>query len=293
MGASVLAASAMTFAVKGAAAEAPSAVIVCLRSLGGLLLCLAGIAVSRRLRAQVSFSAPWLHVWRGALVGVSTQLGFYTISTLPLAQATVLFFTAPVIAALLAIPIQGERIGPRRSAAIAAGFLGVLIVTRPWDGLSAEGFGLPALAAIGSSALFALALLSARGLASRDGAFSAYISSAVMTLVVTLPVAAPVWALPETHWGWISVLVVVVASMARNVSDIEAYRLAEASILAPLSYTRLAFIAFGAWLIFDETPDGATLVGGAVIIAAALYIARRERAVARAKAAQSTRASLP
>lgn len=280
MALSVLAAAAMTLAVKAAAAEMPSAAIVAARAAGGLALCLAALGVSRRLRAGLRFSTPRLHLWRGALIGVSTQLGFWTVTELPLAQATVLFFTAPVFAALLAIPAQGERIGAARAAAIGAGFLGVLIVTRPWDGPAADGLGLPALAALGSSLLFALALISGRGLATRDGAFSAYVSSAAMTLLVSLPLAGPVWAPPSSFWGMAALGIVVLASLARNIADIEAYRLAEAGLLAPLSYTRLAFIAAGAWALFDETPDAATLAGGAVIVAAALHIARRERIAA-------------
>lgn len=223
------------------------------------------------------FSAPGLHIWRGALIGVSTQFGFYTMTQIPLATATVLFFTAPIFVALMSIPLQGERIGPRRGAAIAAGFLGVLIVLRP----GADGFHFAMLTGLFSSVLFALALLSSRGLANRDGAFAAYISSAVMTIIVAAPVAAPVWSLPWSAAGWIALSLVTVTAMARNIGDIQAYRLADAGVLAPLTYLRLILIAIASYFIFDETPDRYALIGGAVIIAAALYIARRERLVKR------------
>jgi drug/metabolite transporter (DMT)-like permease len=64
--------------------------------------------------------------------------------------------------------------------------------------------------------------------------------------------------------------------MIRNIADIQAYRVADASFLAPLSYLRLIIIAIAAYFWFNEVPDAYTWVGGAVIICAALYIAQRE-----------------
>lgn len=275
---SVVTAAFMTISVRWASEELDSRVIVGLRAVGGLGLAALAWTAFARLRRSVRFSAPWLHIWRGGLIGVSTHLGFYTITQIPLATATVLFFTAPIFATLLAIPMQGERVGARRGAAIAAGFGGVLIVLRP----GAIPFDLAMVAALISSMLFALALLSSRGLANKDGPFSAYISSAFMTVIVSVPLAAPVFALPISAFGWIALVVVVVASIARNIGDIQAYRYADASVLAPLTYTRLILIAVAAYAFFDETPDAFTITGGVVIVGAALYIARRERLVKRA-----------
>ena len=69
----------------------------------------------------------------------------------------------------------------------------------------------------------------------------------------------------------------------RNIADIQAYRYGEASFLAPLAYTRIILIAAAGYLLFDEIPDAWTIAGGAVIVASALYIAQRERALARAQ----------
>lgn len=275
---SVIAGSVMTLAVRGAGAEIDSRVIVALRSVGGLALALLAFGVTPRLKGELRFSAPWLHIWRGGLVGVSTNLGFYTITQLPLATATVLFCTAPIFATLMAIPLQGESVGPRRAAAIGAGFLGVLIVIRP--GAAEMEFAM--LTALGSSVLFALALIFSRGVANRDGPFAAYVSSVVVTIIITAPIAAPVWSLPVSGGGWTALGLVVVAALARNIADLQAYRWAEAAVLAPLSYLRLILIAGAGYLIFGETPDLWTVAGGAVIVAAALYIARRERLVKRA-----------
>lgn len=274
---SVFTSAMMAICVKWAAEEVDSRMIVMLRAVGGLALCAAAAAAFPRLRAGLRFTAPWLHLWRGLLVGLSIHLGYYTMSALPLATATVLFFSAPIFTALMAVPLQGERIGPRRAGAIAAGFLGVLIVLRP--GL--DGFEPAMLAGLGSSLTFALALLSARGLANRDGAFSAIVSSSVVMALISVPAVAQVWSLDYTSLAWLAVALVTISGMARNFADIEAYRLAEAAILAPLSYLRLILIALASYVFFAETPDIYTIAGGAVIVASALYIAHRERLVKR------------
>ena len=272
---SVVTAAGMTFAVRGASGELSSTLIVMQRAIGGLALCLIAAALIPQLRARLRFSAPWLHVWRGSLIGVSTMMGFYTLTVLPLAMATVLFFSAPIFATLLAIPLQGERVGIRRALAILAGFGGVLIVVRP----GAEPISFAIVAALGSSFLFALALMSSRSISNKDGPFAAYISSVVMTIIVTAPFGLPEWRLPESGLGWLALGLVVIFSLSRNIGDLQAYRYAEAAVLAPLAYTRLILIAVGAYLLFEEVPDAYTWVGGAVIVAAALYIARRERLV--------------
>ncbi len=276
---SVLTAAGMTLSVRFASGEIPASVIVLHRALGGLALCGLAVLLIPRLRAQLRFSAPRLHIWRGAVLGVSTQMGFYTISELPLAMATVLFFSAPIFATLLSIPLHGQRVGMRRGLAIAAGFLGVLIVVRP----GGAPMSLAVLSAIGSSFLFALALVSSRSIGNQDGPFAAYVSSAVMSLLVAAPLGITHWTTPSAASGWIALALVIVFSLARNIADLQAYRYAEAAVLAPLAYTRLILIALGAFLLFSEVPDLYTWVGGAVIVGAALYIARRERLLKRGR----------
>lgn len=276
---SVIAASGMSLAVRELSADIDSRMIALLRS----LLILAGLVViwpilpgpSRRLR----LSRPWLHVWRGGLIGLSTQLGFYTLANLPLATATVLFFTAPIFATILSVPVNGERVGPRRWAAVAAGFLGALIILRPGFG----GFQPAMLAALGSSVLFATALVSSRSLAQSDGPFATYASSVVMTILVSAPLAAPVWALPSSGWFWAVALALAVTAAARGIADIQAYRYAEAAVIAPFTYLRLAFLGLAGWAFYGEVIDAPTWAGAAVIIAATLYIAQRERQLSLAR----------
>ncbi|MEM9269855.1 MAG: DMT family transporter [Pseudomonadota bacterium] len=213
------------------------------------------------------------------MIGIATHLGFYSLVNLPLATASVLFFTAPIFATLLAILTQGEQVGARRWAAIGAGFLGALIILRP-------GFQDPhpaMITALLSSACFALALNQSRAVAEADGPTAAYVSSVVMTVLVSLPVAVPVWSLPVSWGVWAAVAVVVLGGVSRGIADIQAYRYADASILAPFTYLRLVFVGIGGYLFFAEIPDRYTWIGAAIIVAATLYISHRERQVSKSR----------
>jgi drug/metabolite transporter (DMT)-like permease len=269
---SVLGASAMSLAVRGVVEEIDSRMVVMFRAGVTSFVIFGIIIVLPKMRRNLRFSRPWLHLLRGGLIGVSTNLGFYTLAHIPLATATVLFFTAPIFATILGAVVHGEKVGPRRIAAVIAGVIGALVILRP----GYEAFHPAMLTALGSSALFSIALTLSRNLANADGALSTYFSSVVITVLVTLPIAVPVWEYPDTPILWFAMAVVVAASALRGVADIQAYRYGEAAILAPIAYLRLVLIGFGAWILFAETIDDATLIGAVIIISATLYIALRE-----------------
>lgn len=269
---SVITASIMTLGAKGVYVELDSRMLVILRAIGGIALVGLALGMTPKMVGPIRYSRPWLHVARGAMVAVSTHLGFYAIVEIPLATATVLFFSAPIWTTLFAPLVLGERVGPRRWAAVMVGFIGVLIVVQP----GSIALDWPVAAALGSSALFAAVLLMSRKVANSDGPWATYLSSVVVTVLLSLPVTVPIWHLPVSSYGWIMLGVVTLSSMMRNIADIQAYRRADASFLAPLSYLRLIIIAVGAYVWFDEAPGLMTWIGGAVIISAALYIARRE-----------------
>lgn len=268
---SVVTASAMSIAVRELSAALDSRMIVFLR--GGVLTLVIGVlAFHPGFRAQLRFSRIGMHLARGTVIAASTHLGYYTLTKLPIATATVLFFTAPIFATVLSVFVHGERVGPRRIAAVAAGFLGAVIILRP----GFAGFHPAMLTALGSSALFAVALVTSRGLAQADGPIATFASANVMMAVLSLPIAAPVLALPATPYMIAIAAVLMLTAASRSFADIQAYRYAEAAVLAPLTYLRLVILGVAGYVLWDEVPDLPTLVGAAVIIGASLYIARRE-----------------
>lgn len=273
---SVVGASAMSVAVRELSASIDSRMIVVLRSVLILVGLMVAVGFIPRLRS-VRFTRPGLHILRGALIGLSTHLGFYTLSVLPLATTTVLFFTAPIFATILSVVFQGQTVGLRRGLAVAAGFLGAIIILRP--GL--QPFEPAMLAALASSAMFAVALTLSRGLVAADGSAAAYVSSVVITVIVSIPLALPVWAVPGTGWTWFILGIIVVGGAVRGFADIEAYAKGEASVLAPIAYLRLVLIGIAGYVFYAETPDTPTIIGAVIIVASTLYIARREAVLKR------------
>ncbi|PIB26195.1 hypothetical protein BFP76_13900 [Amylibacter kogurei] len=274
----VITASVMTIAIRGAAAEMGSSMIAMARFSITLVLVFIAMGLLPTLRKQLQFSQPWRHVIRGVLVGFSTLLGFYSITKIPLATVSVLFFTAPIFATLLSVIFFKEQIGPRRIIAIALGFLGAVIILRPGMELN-----MGMVAALISSLMFAAVLVMSRGLAEADGPFSTFFSANVMTLFVTVPF---VWSDPSlpsqpTTWAWVVALVLF--GIVRQIGDIQAYRYGDAAVIAPFAYLRLVILGIAGYLMFDETPDQLTLIGAAVIIAATFYITQRERKAMRTK----------
>ncbi|MDG1235765.1 MAG: DMT family transporter [Amylibacter sp.] len=276
---SVIASSAMTIAARIASEELDSRMVVLGRGALTLITMLALLAVSTKLRGKLQFTDLRGHLIRGFLIAISTQMGFYTIATIPLATTTILFFTAPIFATILAIMVHGEKIGPRRISAIVGGFAGVLIILRP--GFDALELGL--VTAIGSSLTFATALTMSRNLSNADGPISTYFSSVVIMVIVSIPIAAPAMTIPSLNITWIAILTLVITSTTRGISDIEAYRHADAALLTPITYLRIVLIGLAAFFFFDETPDTPTLLGATVIITATLYIAKRERTLKNSK----------
>jgi len=270
--ASVTGASAMTVAVRLMTPELHTAMIAFLRAVFVGLLVLPLFWIGRRGAGRLSFSAWPLHLIRGGLVAIALNAGFYAIWKLPLATATILFFLAPAFATALAALALGEGVGIRRGGAIAAGLIGAAIILRPGVG----DFEPAMLAAVVSSLAFAASLILGRVVSARDGSTAVFVSSSLVVAVATLPPALFVWALPATPAQWTVLAVLVLASSLRTYADIRAYAAGEAGFIAPFSYLRLVILGAVGYLWFGERIDLATVIGGAVIIAATLYISLRE-----------------
>ncbi|MFT5000919.1 MAG: drug/metabolite transporter (DMT)-like permease, partial [Planctomycetota bacterium] len=111
---SMFGASAMSLAVRGVVVEIDSRMVVMFRAGITSAIIIVAVILFSRLRRDLRFSKPGLHIIRGVTIGVSTNLGFYTLAHIPLTTATVLFFTAPIFATVLGALVHGERVGPRR-----------------------------------------------------------------------------------------------------------------------------------------------------------------------------------
>ena len=269
---SVAGATGMTVLVRDLSPTLHSAMIVFLRSAVGLLFVLPLLA-RKGGGARLRVRRPWLHLLRGVLIAMALNTGFYAIWQLPVATATILFFLAPVFSTMLAPLMVGEKVGPTRWSAVGIGFLGALIVLRPDLGHIELG----SLSAVASSLMFALVLLLGKIASREDGADTVFFWSIVLPVVLTLPMALPVWSMPDRWLTWVALVALAAASSVRGYADIRAFAVGEASFVGPVSYLRLPAIGFAGWWLYGETLDAMTLLGGGIIAGSTLVIMLRER----------------
>jgi drug/metabolite transporter (DMT)-like permease len=232
-----------------------------------------GMLVTRR---------PFLQVGRSALLLLSTALNFFALRYLQLDEALSILFSTPFIVAVLCGPLLGEWVGWRRWTAIAVGFFGVLLVTRPGFG----GIHPAALLSLGSAICYAIYVISTRVLARTDSNETTLFYSNLVGAVAMVPVIPFVWTTPES--ALIVALMVLIGALgsAGHYLLIVGHRLAPASVLAPFIYTQLVWTTTLGFLVFGDVPQRWTIVGGLIVVSSGLYLLNRERKVG--KAAPST-----
>ncbi|WP_146346510.1 DMT family transporter [Falsiphaeobacter marinintestinus] len=250
---------------------------------------------------------PLLHTLRGLTVVISNMTFFVALAVLPLADATALFFAAPLFITLLSIPILGEKVGPLRMGAVIVGFIGVVIMQRPWESgealqVSRVVLMLPLLSAL----TYALLQLMTRklGATTKASAMSVYIQAVFIVVSVGFFVVAGdgrfaegsdsasvqfllrAWVWPASgDWPYMIGLGLNSAIIGYCLS--QAYRLSDAATIAPFEYVGLPFAVFWGWLIWADLPDWEVWTGMALIMAAGLFVFLREgqkaRRIARAE----------
>jgi drug/metabolite transporter (DMT)-like permease len=251
-------------------ATLPSIEIAWIRFLVFLLIMAPAMVPGTRFYALQTRRAGLLVVRSTALLG-SAIFFISGLRFLPIAEASATSFVSPLFVTALSIFLLKESVGLRRWLATAAGLIGVLIVLRP--GTSA--FHPAALFSIVSALAWAVTLVLTRMLSGERAltmmAYASIVGFAIMSALVPF-----VWVTPTWHDIFFG-LVVGLASTIGQWIVVLAFRYANASVLAPFSYTQLLWVSFLGVVIFGEVPDVWTMTGAAIIVASGLYTAHRER----------------
>lgn len=223
-----------------------------------------------------SFSA--LLIWPvglrviGEIGGTLTYLA--AISQIPLANASAIFQALPLVITLGAALVFGEPVGWRRWLAIAAGFIGVLVIVRP----GAEGFSQPALLALASVGFCAVRDLATRRIPKHlPTVFITLLTTVTVTTagaVVLVPLGG--WQAPSGHaLGLLTFAAVLILIGYQCI--IVSLRSGDISAVAPFRYTALPWAMLTGYLAFGHKPDAAMLAGAAIIVVSGLYAFYRER----------------
>lgn len=201
----------------------------------------------------------------------STSLFYLAISLMPLADASSISAVTPLIVTALSVPFLGEKVGPRRWAAVCIGFIGVLIIIRPGPNVINEWAYLPLL----NSLCFAFYSLTTRSLSRTDGATTTLFYSASIGAVLISLAAPTFWQSPD-FMGWVMLATVGLVGGASHFLLIRAYDHAPASVLAPFSYVQLIWMAVLGYVFFGDLPDSWTITGALVVAGSGLYVFYRE-----------------
>lgn len=261
-------------AVKWLDGTYPSIQLVFLRSLIGLIVMAPWL--TRVGPAALRTSRPVLHLTRVVLSTVALTGGFYAVGQLPLADVMAINHARPLLLTVLAGLILAERIDGRRWAFTLIGLVGLMVMIVPEFGADRDGPLLAYGVAILASAAGVGAVIVQKILTRRDSepVLMTYYMVAI-TVVSGVP-AALAWT-PVAMADWPIILVIGLTALAGQYCFLRAYRLGEASFLAPFGYFRMVLAVAAGWFLFAEWPDDWTLAGAAIIIVAAALLGARWR----------------
>ena len=209
---------------------------------------------------------------RGAVHTVGLVLWFQALPHLPLADTTAIGFTGPLFIMLGAWLFLKEPMRWERWAATAVGFAGVLIVVGPK--LSGQGGG-HHLLMLASAPVFALSFLITKTLTRSESASVIVVWQALSVTLFSLPMALWAWQWPSA-WQWAAFALCGVLGSAGHYCLTRSFSVADISSTQSVKFLDLLWSAALGWLLFADVPTQTTLLGGAVICTATLWVARRE-----------------
>lgn len=214
-----------------------------------------------------------VHLYRALVGNMGVAFVFWAYALLPLADATALLFAAPLFVAALSPLLLKERVGRFRWIAVGVGFAGVLLIIRPSGGVLSNPAALVGLAAALSNALVDMAL---RNLGRTDDALTTVFYFLLIGVLLSAPYTLFFGTLPSGQvLPW--VIGIGIFAAIQQVAKTTAYRFAEASLLAPYTYSAILWAAWIGWLLWREVPHASVVAGTAVVIACNLLIFYKER----------------
>jgi drug/metabolite transporter (DMT)-like permease len=219
---------------------------------------------------------PGMQILRGMLLFGATLCNIVAVRYLQLAETAAIYFSTPLLVAAMSVPILGERVGPRRWAAIAVGFIGVLIVIRPGYGMVHWAVGFSCLTALCGATYQILT----RKVAGADRAHTALLYSGAVGAVAITPFTPLGWITPDGIGIALMIAIGFLGGLGHWLLTI-AHAYASAPTLAPFSYTQIIWMPVLGYLLFGDVPTIWTLAGGSIVVASGLYLLHREQVVKR------------
>lgn len=212
------------------------------------------------------------HMWRTTYGLAAMYCFFYAIAHLPLADAMLFTYAAPVFTPLLAWWLLKEPLTKRMLVTTAIGLVGVLLVAKPSEALLDS----QALIGLAASILAAFAFVSIREMSDTEPAFRIVFYFSLFSALISAVPLTWAWQPLSQHQLGLLLVIGLLATVSQIVMS-KAYSLAPPGLIGPFAYLAIVFAGIIAWLRWGEMPDAASLVGAALIFASSLLsIARRK-----------------
>lgn len=211
-------------------------------------------------------------IFRAVIGFIAPCCFFMSLAFLPQADATVVFFAAPLIITLCSVMFLGERFGRHRWVAVLVGFVGVVIALNPSGSMHWQGY----LLAIVGTVTYAGLFLTGRYLSETESTPSLVMSYNVGVGVIGLLLLPWVWSSMDAG-QWAVLCLLALLAVIGHFCITAAFANAEASVLSPFEYTALFWAVLYDWILWHDAPKTQTLLGGTIVIAAGLYFIYRER----------------
>lgn len=217
------------------------------------------------------------HLWpvisRAVLLVSATLSNFYALQFLPLTLVSTIMFSSPVIVCFLSIYVLKEQVGPWRWGAILLGFIGVLIVVRPFG----VTFHPAALLILYNATALAFYSLMTRKLSGVVAVETMQFYMGLVGTALMLPFAVWTWVPLDTSLGMVVLVSLGIFGWAGHQLLTNAHRFGTANQLMPFTYSFLIYVAIWGYLLFGTVPDIWTISGAMVIMVAGLIIWKREQ----------------
>jgi drug/metabolite transporter (DMT)-like permease len=253
--------SAMAIAGREAGHVLSTVDILIWRSLLGIPIMTAAVALNPAGFRQLRTARPLLHIVRNIFHFAGQYCWFFALVLIPLAQLFALEFTSPIWVAILAAVILGERVTIWKVIAIAFGFAGVLIVAQPGTSAFEIGHASALLAAF----FFAIQMICTKKLTESDSVVCILFFMTVMQTLIGLVVGGGLPAIPSDAGTTLWVIVLAVGSLCAHFCLTRAFTYADASIVVPMDFFRLPLIALVGVAFYAEPLEFLIIAGGALI----------------------------
>ena len=240
------------------------------RALSGSIISL--FLVYRSGIVSIKTKKPIRHFVRAFSAVGCVVLYIFGIKYLLLSENIAIAHSAPIIAALLAVPILGEKIGLHRVAAIVIGFVGVMIIIKPGTDL----FQIKSLLPIGSALFMASVYISTRSLMSTESSTSIVFYYSFALLFTSIIFFPSDFIIPDSFNLTLALSLGVMGSFGHYFMS-QAAKNADVAVTSPFEYTSFIFVGVMGYLFFKEIPSNSVVLGGMLIIISGIYVAYRER----------------